>query len=111
MRVGELDGGEFSSAQAVAGVRKRQGCEIGHSSGLSQANVLAAGAGDFIGLAPAAALLGGGNPSASKSSAVTPGGISPRARKSAHHRRKKYSCSSQARHMGRHSTTLGTTKK
>ena len=31
---------------------------------------------------------------------VRPGGISPRARKSAHHRRKKYSCCSQARHIG-----------
>src|SRR5262249_35628338 len=102
VRVGELRGGEFSPPKAVACVRERQRCEIGHSSGLSQANALAARAGRFgsscLGLL--AAGWGGGRPSACKSSAVRPGGISPRARKSAHHRRKKYSCSSQARHIG-----------
>src|SRR4030088_3097287 len=91
MRLRKLRGGEFSSAQAVAGVRKRQGCKVGHSSGLSQANALAAGAGDFAGAwsAPATPGFGNGRPMASKASAATPGGISPRARKSAHHRRKK----------------------
>ena len=43
MRLGELDGGEFSSAKAVARVRERQRREIGHSSGLSQANALGGG--------------------------------------------------------------------
>src|SRR5262249_61838967 len=50
--------------------------------------------------------LGGGRPSACKSSAVRPGGISPRARNSAHHRRKKYSCCSQAMHIGRSHYTV-----
>src|SRR5262249_35840150 len=102
VRVGKLRGGEFSPPKAVTRVRERQRCEIGHSSGLSQANALAAPAGRFGGscLPPLAAVFGGGRRSACKSSTVRPGGISPRARKSSHHRRKKYSCCSQARHIG-----------
>src|SRR5262249_30597884 len=84
-------GGEFSPPKAVTRVRERQRCEIGHSSGLSQANALAAPAGRFGSscLPPLAAGFGDGRPSACKSSTVRPGGISPRARKSSHHRRKK----------------------
>src|SRR5262249_26423744 len=103
-------GGEFSHAKAVTCVRERQRCEIGHSSGLSQANVLAARSGRFGSscLLLLSAGLGSGKPSACKSSAVRPGGISPRARNSAHHRRKKYSCCSQARHIGRSHYTVNT---
>src|SRR6266567_140982 len=97
----------ISPAKAVACVRERQRCEIGHSSGLSQANALAARAGRFgSSCLRLAAGLGSGKPRACKSSAVRPGGISPRARKSMHHRRKKYSCSSHARHIGRSHYTV-----
>src|SRR5262249_43828034 len=102
-------GRELAAAQAVARGGERQGGELGHSSGLSQANASAPGA-ECCALrscfavssscpTPPSGFFGGGRPSASKSSAETPGGISPRARKPAHHMRKKYSCSSQARHM------------
>src|SRR5207342_813908 len=86
--------------------RERQRCELAHSSGLSQENAAAEGSARRCRAIPVswggppAAGLGNGRPIACKSSAVTPGGISPRARKSAHHTRKKYSCSSQARHIG-----------
>src|SRR5262249_36504726 len=102
VRIGELRGGELSPAKAVACVRERQRCEIGHSSGLSQANALAARSGRFGSscLLLLSAGLGSGKPSACKSSTVRPGGISPRARNSAHHRRKKYSRCSQAMHIG-----------
>src|ERR1700704_1169182 len=106
VRIGQLDGGEFSSAKPVPRLRERQRCELAHSSGLSQENaaversVRCCLATPVTCAGPPAAGLGNGRPIACKSSVVTPGGISPRARKSAHHTRKKYSCSSQARHIG-----------
>src|SRR5262249_1202942 len=103
VRGGELGGGELSPPKAVARVRKRQSREVGHSSAASQENASAApGPGfgrSFSGLPVPS--IGGDRPSACKSSTVTPGGISLRAGKLAHHRRKKYSCCSQARHIGR----------
>src|SRR4029453_7023241 len=103
MRVGELGGGELPPPKAVACVRERQKRKGGHSAEGSQANVSAARSGGLgrPGLWPLVTGCGGDKPRACKSSAVTPGGISLRARNFAHHRRKKYSCCSQARHIDR----------
>src|SRR5262249_53142839 len=81
MRVGKLGGREAAAAEPVARLRERQRREFCHSlSGSSQTKGFAALRGAVVpGAAGGRCGPGTGGPAASKSAAVNPSGITPRA--------------------------------